>query len=103
MFKFKIGTKLGISAGLGVLLVAAMVINQQMSGDSIAVANKSMRIEAEIAKKVVECRLYGDRSQDRNFSRGNRDWKARRQRERERCAPKQICHVTPLLDLTIAT
>jgi methyl-accepting chemotaxis protein len=55
-WKFKIGTKLGISAGLGVLLVAAMVINQQMSGDSIAVANKSMRIEAEIAKKVVEAK-----------------------------------------------
>ena len=35
----------GMSAGLGVVLVAAMVINQQMSGDSIAVANKSMRIE----------------------------------------------------------
>jgi methyl-accepting chemotaxis protein len=56
MFKFKIGTKLGISAGLGVVLVAAMVINQQMSGGSIAVANKSMRVEAEIAKKVVEAK-----------------------------------------------
>ncbi len=56
MFKFKIGTKLGISAGLGVVLVAAMVINQQMSGGSIAVANKTMRLEAEVAKKVVEAK-----------------------------------------------
>jgi methyl-accepting chemotaxis protein len=54
--KFKIGTKLGISAGLGVVLVAAMVINQQMSGGSIAVANKTMRLEAEVAKKVVEAK-----------------------------------------------
>jgi len=54
--KFKIGTKLGISAGLGVVLVAAMVINQQMSGCSIAVANNTMRLEAEVAKKVVEAK-----------------------------------------------
>ena len=52
--KFRIGTKLGISAGLGVVLVAAMVVNQQMSGGSIAVANNTMRLEAEVAKKVVE-------------------------------------------------
>jgi methyl-accepting chemotaxis protein len=54
--KFRIGTKLGMSAGLGVVLVAAMLINQQMSGDSIAVANKATRVEAEIAKKVVEAK-----------------------------------------------
>jgi methyl-accepting chemotaxis protein len=55
-WKFKIGSKLGMSAGLGVVLVAAMVVNQQMSGDQIAVANKAMRVEAEIAKKVVEAK-----------------------------------------------
>ena len=55
-WKFKIGTKLGITSGLGVLLVAATAINQQMSGNSIAAANKTMRIEAEIARKVVEAK-----------------------------------------------
>ena len=55
-WKLKIGTKLGATSGLGILLVAAMAINQQMSGSSIAVANKTMRVEAEIARKVVEAK-----------------------------------------------
>jgi methyl-accepting chemotaxis protein len=55
-WKFKIGTKLGITSALGVLLVAAMAINQQVTGSSIAAASKAMRVEAEIARKVVEAK-----------------------------------------------
>jgi methyl-accepting chemotaxis protein len=52
--KFKIGTKLGLSAGIGVLLVVGMVANQQMSGDSIAALNETALSQEKIALLVSE-------------------------------------------------
>jgi methyl-accepting chemotaxis protein len=46
--KFRIGTKLAISAGIGILFVAGMVLNQQMA-DS---ADESTRIVSDRAQKV---------------------------------------------------
>jgi HAMP domain-containing protein len=34
-FKFRIGTKLAISAGIGIVLVASMILNQQLSAGSV--------------------------------------------------------------------
>ena len=46
--KFRIGAKLAISAGIGILFVAGMVLNQQMA-DS---ADESTRIVSDRAQKV---------------------------------------------------
>src|ERR1700676_641126 len=53
-WKFKIGTKLGITSGVAVWLVAARVISKQMSGDSIGDSNTSALNQEEVAKKVIE-------------------------------------------------
>jgi hypothetical protein len=50
-FKFSIGTKLALSAGVGVVLTVAMVVNQQVGGSTttnfIAAANLQQTITAE--------------------------------------------------------
>src|SRR5215475_14126659 len=53
-WKLGIGAKLGVTSGLGVLLVAAMVISQQISGDSINAATRSALNQEAIAKGVIE-------------------------------------------------
>jgi methyl-accepting chemotaxis protein len=54
--KFNIGTKLGLSAALGVALVAGIVANQQMSGNAIAVANTTVLNQERVAQLVVEAK-----------------------------------------------
>jgi methyl-accepting chemotaxis protein len=49
-FKFRIGTKLGIVAGIGVLLVSGMVLSQQSSNRSIEQALAGANIQQEIGR-----------------------------------------------------
>jgi methyl-accepting chemotaxis protein len=48
--RFRIGTKLGIVAGLGVLLVSGMVVSQQSSNQSIAQALAGANIQQDIGR-----------------------------------------------------
>ncbi len=50
---FNIGTKLGVSAGLGVLLVAAMLGNQQMSTGSITAFNAAAYSQQKTADEAL--------------------------------------------------
>ena len=43
-FNFRIGTKLGLTAGLGVVLVAGMLTNQLMGNQSITVLSRLVLI-----------------------------------------------------------
>lgn len=58
-FNFKIGTKLGITAGIGVVLVAGMLANQIIGNQSIeqssklVVINTANRANAQDRKSVV--------------------------------------------------
>jgi methyl-accepting chemotaxis protein len=55
-FKFRIGTKLGLSAGIGVLLVTGMVVNQQWSGSSIADGSNFVGKQTKIMSDVIEAK-----------------------------------------------
>jgi methyl-accepting chemotaxis protein len=54
--KFRIGTKLGLSAGLGVLLVAAMMISQQMSGSAIVAGSARVARQSNLVENVIEAK-----------------------------------------------
>ncbi|MDB5653021.1 MAG: putative methyl-accepting chemotaxis receptor/sensory transducer, partial [Tardiphaga sp.] len=59
LVNFRIGTKLGLTAGVGVLLVAGMLINQMQSNQSIAqssrlvVVNTSNKANAQTAEAAI--------------------------------------------------
>ncbi|MGA7804312.1 MAG: methyl-accepting chemotaxis protein, partial [Bradyrhizobium sp.] len=46
-FNFRIGTKLGLTAGLGVVLVAGMLVSQLMGNQSIAVLSRMVLINTD--------------------------------------------------------
>ena len=43
-FKFRIGTKLGLTAGIGVVLVGGILTNQMLGNQSIAESNRLVMI-----------------------------------------------------------
>jgi methyl-accepting chemotaxis protein len=53
VFKLRIGTKLGIVAGIGVLLVSGMVVNQQSSNGSIELALAAANNQQEIGRRSM--------------------------------------------------
>jgi methyl-accepting chemotaxis protein len=55
-FKFRIGTKLGLSAGIGVLVVAAMVTNQQWSDSSIEAGSNFVAKQSKITEDGIEAK-----------------------------------------------
>ena len=56
IFRFRIGAKLGLSAGIGVTLVGAMVVAQQLSDSSVTKASLAAHNQSAIRKDLNSAR-----------------------------------------------
>ena len=66
----RIGTKLGISAGIGVLLVASMIVSQQIAGSQVEHAASNTEFENMIARDMLAAET--DFEQMRSMNRAMR-------------------------------
>ena len=61
--KFRIGTKLAISAGLGIVLVAGMILNQQLSGSSVEQSIAKATAQQSVVQAASDVLVDVQRSQ----------------------------------------
>src|SRR5438128_955428 len=68
LFRFRIGTKLALSAGLGVALVVAMLVNEQLSSGSImhATGTAMQRLTSQAEALAAEAAMRGMRLANRD-------------------------------------
>ncbi|MGP0092211.1 MAG: methyl-accepting chemotaxis protein [Xanthobacteraceae bacterium] len=62
-FKFRIGTKLAVSAGIGIVLVAGMMLNQQLSAGSVEQAMEKATAQQSVLQATSEILVDVQRTQ----------------------------------------